>query len=153
MYDRPQLLKGTIRKVKTGEGNVYVTVAHDEFGHPREVFATRGKGGTCDSAYIDAITRLVSLALQSNVNPSSIVAQLAGITCHPGFDTRIVGSVSDAIALTLEEDIGRSSWGPTTQAASVSTAVNGNLCPDCQQNSMVPDGGCSYCRECGYSAC
>jgi hypothetical protein len=40
------------------------------------------------------------------------------------------------------------------------TAMEGNesftarlpICPDCRQR-MIPEGGCSYCPFCGYSAC
>lgn len=108
MFKRPAILQGVIRKLGTGEGNVYITISHDSEGNPREVFATRGKGGTCDAAFIDALTRMVSVSLQFGLPPETVVAQLKGINCHPVYyEGRLVGSVADAISIALQEDLDR----------------------------------------------
>lgn len=165
MFNRSRLLKGYTRKVQTGEGNVYITVTHDSEGVTREVFATRGKGGTCDAAHIDALTRMISLLLQNDVRVEPIIHQLKGIVCHPAYDVRKVGSVADAIALALEEDNQR--FNEEVDAAldgalaSYKSEVDrgqeesvGNMCPDCNQMAMVPQGGrCEVCQECGFSNC
>lgn len=149
MYTRLRNLKGNTRQIRTGEGNIYITVTHDNEGNPREIFATRGKGGTCDAAFIDALTRLVSLALQHDIPVGSIVKQLHGITCHPGFDTRVVGSVPDAMSLALEEDMARQTQGSIEPEL---PGTLGNICSDCGVQ-MIPAGGCEYCPVCGESKC
>jgi ribonucleoside-diphosphate reductase alpha chain len=132
---RPKRLHGFTDQVQTGDGNIYVT-----YNPPLEIFATRGKGGTCDAAYIEGLTRIVSLALRRGVDSKEIASQLAGITCHP-----IPGgalSVPDAIAqlLAAEED-----FSPPAKR-------NGNLCPDCQE-PLIHQEGCETCPSCGYSRC
>ena len=27
------------------------------------------------------------------------------------------------------------------------------ICPDCGCNRLIPDGGCFYCSQCGFSSC
>jgi len=36
--------------------------------------------------------------------------------------------------------------------ASVFIAVKATRCPECG-SSLIPDGGCFFCRSCGYSLC
>ena len=101
--DRPVEITGVTRRVRTGHGNMYVTVNADGGGRPFELFALLGKAGGCDAAQIEAITRLVSLALRSGIDPEEIVRQLKGITCCPAWDNGdLVRSCPDAIALTLD---------------------------------------------------
>ena len=59
----------------TAYGNLYVTVNEDSQG-PFEVFAQMGKAGGFFSAQTEAITRLISLALRSNVAIEEIIAQI-----------------------------------------------------------------------------
>ena len=104
--DRPVEMTGRTRRVHTGHGNMYVTVNLDEHGQPFEVFATTGKAGTCDSALTEAVTRLVSLALRSGVDPGEVVRQLRGITCHPFVDEGVTtNSGPDAIAVVLGDQL------------------------------------------------
>lgn len=99
---RPELLQGTTRKVKTGCGNLYITVTKDETGNPFEVFTSMGKAGGCASAQCEAISRLVSLALRCGIETGEIVKQLKGISCH---QNNGVKSCADAIGITLEENL------------------------------------------------
>jgi len=66
---RPDIIKGTTRAMKTGCGTLYVTVNEDEEGLPFEVFNHIGKAGGCASSQSEAIGRLVSLSLRSNIAP------------------------------------------------------------------------------------
>jgi len=99
---------GTTTKVSTGCGNLYVTINNDEADQPFEVFMQMGKAGGCAMSQLEAIGRLVSLALRSGVNVDSIVNQLRGIRCpSPSWEKgggRIF-SCSDAIARIIERRI------------------------------------------------
>jgi ribonucleoside-diphosphate reductase alpha chain len=75
---RPEILDGFTARIKTGMGQLYVTVTEYE-GQPFEVFATIGKSGRSTTAKTEAIGRLVSLALRSGVDVSQIIEQLKGI--------------------------------------------------------------------------
>src|SRR5215218_6162602 len=61
---RPDLLRGTTRKMSSPLGDVYVTINEDDGQQPFEVFATLGKAGSIAMADTEAIGRLISLALR-----------------------------------------------------------------------------------------
>jgi len=105
---RPSIMQGVTYKINTPYGNLYVTVNEDGQG-PFEVFAAMGKAGGFFSAQTEAITRMISLALRSNVAIEEVIAQLKGIR---GPDVSfnedgMVFSLPDAIAKVLEKHIKR----------------------------------------------
>ena len=129
---RPQSVRGVTERVRTGHGNMYVTINFDEQGQPFEVFGNLGKAGGCDSAQLEVISRLVSLALRSGIEPSAILEQMRGITCCPAWDNgTLVRSAPDAVALAMERQIngpeGRAALGRGVQMAFAPEVVyNGN---------------------------
>jgi len=105
---RPDIMQGITYKMNTAYGNLYVTINEDGQG-PFEVFAALGKAGGFFSAQTEAITRLISLSLRSNVAVEEIIAQLKGIR---GPDVSfssdgVVFSLPDAVAKVLEKHIKR----------------------------------------------
>ena len=101
--ERPRKIQGITERVRTGHGNMYVTVNLDEAGHPFEVFGTMGKAGGCDAALLEAVSRLVSLALRAGIDTSEVTRQLRGITCCPAWDDgTLVRSGPDAVAIVLD---------------------------------------------------
>ena len=100
---RPQKLPGTTYSIRTGCGEMYITINEDH-EHMFEVFATMGKAGGCASSQIESIGRLISLALRSNVDPNQIVKQLSGISCHQSLtvDNIKIMSCADAIAKIIK---------------------------------------------------
>jgi len=145
--DRPELLHGITSKIKTGFGNLYITI-NTHNGRPFEVFAQIGKSGYDTMADTEAICRLISLALRSGVDVEEITEQLRGI----GGDTPVFGSgglirsVPDAIAKVLQKHFGNG------KGMKADTDLKALVCPDCSSN-MKAESGCIYCPECGYSRC
>jgi len=141
---RPDTLSGFTRKIRTGYGNLYVTVNTRE-GRPFEVFAHIGKSGYTTMADTEAICRLVSLALRAHVPVGQIIKQLRGI----GGSSQVfsngakVTSIPDAIAQVLQSRFGDDSS---------QSEVPGEVCPECS-GIMTFEGGCFACRSCGYSNC
>ena len=45
---RPQTLSSITDRVRTGHGNLYVTITFDEYDQPFEVFTNLGKAGSSD---------------------------------------------------------------------------------------------------------
>ena len=124
---RPPAIHGVTERVRTGHGNMYVTVNFDENNRPFEVFGNLGKAGGCDSAQLEAISRLVSLALRSGIDPSAVLEQLRGITCCPAWDDgTLVRSGPDAVALALE----RQTYGSDSRAVSPGQAVQMAFAPE-----------------------
>ncbi len=162
---RPTLTRGTSEKVKTGCGNLYVTINEDEEGLC-EVFTTIGKSGGCTSSQSEATSRMISLALRSGVDPAAIVEQLKGIRCPmPSWDRgTVILSCADAIGKAIERylssngrnggarkrDAARSESLPTGNGV-VSTGYNPE-CPECGTMLELAEG-CVVCRSCGYSRC
>lgn len=105
---RPDVVQGITYKMNTAYGNLYVTINEDSQG-PLEVFAMLGKAGGFFSAQTEAITRLISLSLRSNVAVEEIIEQLKGIR-GPDVsftDGGVVFSLPDAISKILEKHIKR----------------------------------------------
>ena len=101
--DRPAMLNGITRRVRTGRGNLFVTVNMASDSRPFEVFATHGKAGGNDAAMAEAVSRMASLALRSGINPIDVSEQLRGITDVPAWDEgEMIRSVPDAIASVLD---------------------------------------------------
>lgn len=103
---RSKVVQGHTHKVITGCGNLYVTVNRDEKGLI-EVFTHLGKTGQCGAAQTEAICRVVSVALRSDVEPEVLVKQLKGIRCpSQAIDNGVnILSCADAIAHVIEEEI------------------------------------------------
>ena len=177
---RPQSIHGVTERVRTGHGNMYVTINFDENERPFEVFGNLGKAGGCDSAQLEAISRLVSLALRSGIDPAAVLEQLRGITCCPAWDEgTLVRSGPDAVALALERHTagadGTAASGGAVQMAFAPEVVhsgngNGNghengvlqgnggvqltgrRCPDCN-TPVIYQEGCLMCVSCGWNKC
>ena len=166
---RPQQIKGVTERVRTGHGNMYVTINFDDEDKPFEVFGTLGKAGSCDSAQLEAISRLVSLALRSGIEPHEVISQLRGITCCPAWDSgTLVRSSPDAVALALErqlaeeaDDLARRATDAVQlkfSAEPVRLGMNGNgdyvtrKCPDCNA-PVIAQEGCLMCVSCGWNRC
>ncbi len=162
-------------RIRTGHGTMYVTINVDDDGRPFEVFTALGKGGSSDSAQLEAVSRLISMALRAGVDPESIISQLRGITDDPVWDSGVlVRSAPDAVALALSRAVGGEGPSPygaqfalfkrdavdrgTTGTVAVADGpteggVSGwGRCPECS-GPLVSQEGCLMCRECGYNKC
>ncbi len=166
---RPELTTGVTRRIRTGCGNLYVTINEDEQG-PVEVFCQMGKAGGCAASQSEALSRMVSLALKSHVPVGEIVNELKGISCHRlawQNGNRIL-SCADALGKALEWHEGAEQKDDDQDKKSVidasvinadhssSSSAMGNLagaCPFCG-GPLKYESGCVSCAlECGYSEC
>jgi len=100
---RQDVMEGSTRKIRTGCGNLYVTVNEDGEGNLFEIFNQIGKAGGCAASQSEAIGRLVSLAFRSGIEPEDVIRQLKGISCHMPvwYQDGKVLSCSDAIAKAI----------------------------------------------------
>lgn len=156
---RPEVLKGVTRLMKTGCGNLYVTINKDQEEKLFEVFTNIGKAGGCAASQAEAIGRLISLALRSGIEPEEIVKQLKGISCHAPVwsGNGKITSCSDAIAKAIEAEIRRSSYNlqkkdaPQIDSKSDEVAHYG-ACPECG-SFLSYEEGCVICHSCGFTRC
>src|SRR3989449_8358586 len=104
---RPDLLKGATRRVETPLGTMYVNITEDDKGQPFEVFISLGKAGRALMADVEAIGRLISLALRSGIPLKEIYRQLRGISSDRavGLGPHKVLSVPHAIGVAFEKGV------------------------------------------------
>ena len=156
---RARVTRGITERVATGCGNIYVTVNSDDYGIC-EVFSSLGKAGGCASAQLEAISRLISLALRSGVDVAAVVKHIRGIRC-PSIaweQGHSVLSCPDAIASVLERQIKGDSKGDIDGEKTDTTDYPGEAmklggqCPECG-GILVYQEGCQICHGCGYTKC
>jgi len=145
--DRPTTLSGITDKIKTGYGNLYVTINTLD-DKPFEVFAQIGKSGYSTMADTEAICRLISLALRSGIPVDKIIEQLYGIggASQVFQEGGLIMSIPDAIAKVLNRHFG------TNQNANQDRDLTYEFCPDCG-GKLDHDSGCVVCSQCGFSKC
>jgi len=145
--DRPTTLSGITDKIKTGYGNLYITINTLD-GKPFEVFAQIGKSGYSTMADTEAICRLISLALRSGIAVNKIIEQLYGIggASQVFQEGGLIMSIPDAIAKVLKKHFG------TNQSANRDRDLTYEFCPDCGAK-LDHDSGCVVCPQCGFSKC
>lgn len=170
---RPTNTTGITRRIRTGEGTLYITVNEDENGLC-EVFTAIGKAGGNAAAQSEAISRLISLALRSGIDPMAIIKQLKGISGpNPTWeDGRLILSTPDAIGKALDDYLNdkennkqlsddtssssqftmaseREIYGEKITDFTYKNIVN---CPDCG-GPVQHQSGCITCPSCGFSKC
>ena len=102
---RPETLKGVTRRVETPLGTLYVTITEDDRGQAFEVFMSLGKAGGALMADVEAMGRLISLALRSGIPMRELHRQLRGISSDRvmGLGPNKVLSVPDAVGIAMEK--------------------------------------------------
>jgi ribonucleoside-diphosphate reductase alpha chain len=179
---RPKETYGVTRRVRTGEGTLYITLNHDEEGLS-EVFTTIGKAGGNAAAQAEAMSRLISLALRSGIDANEVIKQLKGISGpNPVWENgTLILSTPDAIGKAMENHLkeypkNKSAKGvvDTRTFKSANTTITSSpgfdilgsestdgeentsktmiACPECGA-TLLHESGCVTCHNCGYSRC
>ena len=160
---RPTTTAGQTRRMRTGDGTLYITVNEDENGLC-EVFTTIGKAGGTVAAQTEAISRLISLSLRSGVDPNSIINQLKGISGpNPTWeDGQLILSTPDAIGRALETFVNGDAPQKDNKSqfeiaddnpSPTKIKADGMYCKECDTHGIVDEGGCLVCKDCGWSKC
>lgn len=103
---RPTTTTGITTQFKTGCGKMYLTVNSDDHGIC-ETFARTGSKGGC-AGLTEGVSRLVSLALRSGIDPENIIDQLCSVECKVSISKAdaLGKSCPDAIGKVLKEMMG-----------------------------------------------
>jgi ribonucleoside-diphosphate reductase alpha chain len=177
---RPELLRGATRRLETPLGTLYVTITEDDRGQPFEVFMSLGKAGGALMADVEALGRLISLALRSGIPIKEIYRQVRGISSDRtiGLGPNKVLSVPDAVGIAIErymqekqgiqQELLPGSAAVLTQVPAAPQAAGGpggeqmvlgglqetlsGACPDCGSQLEFAEG-CMKCHVCGFSEC
>jgi len=115
-------------------------------GKPVEVIVTLGKSGTDESAWSEAVGRLISMALQSDFPLTRICKKIRGVkgdlSCFVKFDENqekpmMIYSVPDLVAKLLE-----------FKYIKDSIIIEGaSECPSCHQRTFIYENGCMLCKN------
>ena len=150
-FKRPNKLNSETFKIETGNGTMYVTVT-DDGGKPVEVFLFLGKSGQTLNTFTEALGRLLSLSLQSDVPLEKLTKTLIGINSDMSVWHRFedadqrptqILSIPDGIAKLLNKYyVGKE----------IVVSNGGEKCPKCE-GVMSATEGCFSCASCGYSKC
>jgi ribonucleoside-diphosphate reductase alpha chain len=167
--NRPRVTHGVTLLMNTGCGKMYVTVNEDQRG-ACEVFTQLGKSGGCTASQAEAVSRLISLALRSGINPEEIVYQLKGIRCpSPTLaEGGAILSCADAIAKALQNyqrdkmvpdlfEAKDAAVQPATSTETLPQTAGENIDiseilktkPPINMNKRDMVGSCPQCPECG----
>jgi ribonucleoside-diphosphate reductase alpha chain len=79
-YNRKDVETGLTKKKLVACTNLYITINHDEHNNLIEAFIRPSKRGGCE-ANLEAVGRLISLALRYKIPLVEIINQLRGIRC------------------------------------------------------------------------
>ena len=141
----------TVRECTSCVKSLYVTVNKLENGKAFEVF-TNASGGC--KTNINTLSRLISLALRSGVKASRIIDELRANQCPACQLLRRQGNeeialscsnaIADAIELALEVE---------DKKEDNDDAVIKRPCPSCGKKTLIPEGKCVTCSNCGWSKC
>jgi ribonucleoside-diphosphate reductase alpha chain len=179
---RPELLRGATRRLETPLGTLYVTITEDDRGQPFEVFMSLGKAGGALMADVEALGRLISLALRSGIPMKEIYRQLRGISSDRviGLGPNKVLSVPDAVGIAIERWMQQKQGiqqellpgapevaepAPVVAQRASYPGLGGEqmmlggmqetlsgACPDCGSQLEFAEG-CMKCHVCGFSEC
>jgi ribonucleoside-diphosphate reductase alpha chain len=179
---RPELLRGATRRLETPLGTLYVTITEDDRGQAFEVFMSLGKAGGALMADVEALGRLISLALRSGIPMKEIYRQLRGISSDRviGLGPNKILSVPDAVGIAIERWMqekqgiqqellpGAPASAELAPVVAQRAAVAGlggeqivlggmqetlsGACPDCGSQLEFAEG-CMKCHVCGFSEC
>ena len=179
---RPELLRGATRRLETPLGTLYVTITEDDRGQPFEVFMSLGKAGGALMADVEALGRLISLALRSGIPMKEIYRQLRGISSDRviGLGPNKILSVPDAVGIAIERWMQEKQGiqqellpgvpvsaepAPVVAQRAPAAGLGGEqmmlggmqdtlsgACPDCGSQLEFAEG-CMKCHVCGFSEC
>ena len=159
---------GLKRKIKGGCGSLHVHVDFDmETGKMSEVFINKGGSGGCNSN-LNALSRMISIALRGGIDVKDIADQLASTINCPSFasarakgiDLSPGSSCAGAVGKVLIE-LNKEFQKMYAMMKNVEEEVEEEQneimglkeCPECGERTLQMTGGCMQCSNCSYSKC
>jgi adenosylcobalamin-dependent ribonucleoside-diphosphate reductase len=181
LFERTGRLVGYTDMVKLtapdGTRRGFLVTVNLQGDHPVEVILTSGKAGDEANADSEALGRVISKALQYGVPVNEIIKTMRGINggLYGNYQGRFVTSKADLIAVALETNVKvkeEAQPKPAAEAQAPFVAVARHLdgdnvgfslvgkgktglgkCPECGDENLVREEGCTKCYSCGYSKC
>ncbi len=150
---RPRTLDGKTYKIKDPTGNIYVTLNYlEENGKktPWEIFMFSSNE---NQEMYAALGKTLSAVMRRTDDIDFLIEDLKSIrssTEAGGYFTPEYGFIKSRpqhISFILEEFV------KFTKGSANNKEVQYEICPECKENSLVREGGCSKCISCLFSKC
>ena len=158
---RPAKIRvGMTHEIMTGHGKVYFTVNLDKAGRPCEVFTNGAKNGSVNAANLEAMGRLISIALQEGTPIEKLAKTIENIndgTCvwdrlDEGDDKpACITSIPDAMGKVLRRFYcGLKEIPAVAESKPAAAAPQGSVkrCSKCNSVMYFVEG-CEFCPQCG----
>lgn len=168
---------GLKRTLVTGCGTLHCEAFFDPItGELRECYLSKGSTGGCNNFMI-SLSRMISLAARGGVGIEAILDQLKSCGVCPSYAVRTatkkdtskgsccpvaVGNalremhkeIQDIICACGDNNLIEHSTPLVGNPVVVNKqAVELEECPSCHENTLIHQGGCVGCSNCGYSKC
>lgn len=152
---RPKITKAEIEEFQVGCGKLYITVGEVN-NQPFETFTNLGNAGVCPG-FSAGLSRMVSLALRSGIDPDDVIDQLTSVTCANCRGKKTdAKSCPDAYGKALKRKFKKQAKEQKiVNEADETVAIIKNdfaLCPECGAKLNFSEG-CVSCTSCGFSKC
>lgn len=146
---------GLERHLTTGCGSLHVCAFFTEDGKLQNTYLSKGSSGGCNN-YMIGLSRMISLAARNGVGIEAIVDQLNSTGVCPSYAVRKAtkndvspGSCCAMAVGNALMDMYREITGESNTVVLDSTAPK---CPKCGE-PVIQEGGCTICKNCGWSKC
>lgn len=155
---------GLKRKISGGCGSLHVQAFFDiETGKMTEVFINKGGSGGCNSN-LNALSRMISIALRGGINIEDIADQLNSTINCPSFASARAKGLLLSIGSSCPNAVGRvliemnKEFQEMFKPKKVEEKIieekidNKERCPECSE-PLTRTGGCIQCPNCSWSKC
>lgn len=162
---------GLKRKLTGGCGSLHLQVYFsNETGKMTEVFVNKGGSGGCNSN-LNALSRMISIALRAGVDVNDIADQLSSTINCPSFASSRAKGINLSPGSSCASAVGKALIDMNKQFQQMWVLMNQEEvneeeddvqevkliglkeCPECGEKTLQMTGGCMQCSNCSYSKC
>ena len=149
-------LIGLKRKLITGCGSLHCSAFFDpETKELREVYLSKGSTGGCNNFMI-GLSRMISLSARAGVSMKDIIDQLDSCGVCPSYAVRRATKKDTSPGACCPTAVGKALIEMHNELINKekkeTNTSNEAKCPTCGE-SLIQEGGCIICKNCGYSKC
>jgi ribonucleoside-diphosphate reductase alpha chain len=151
---RPKVTKAEVEEFNVGCGKLYITVSEVN-EQLFETFTNLGTAGVCPG-FSAGLSRMVSLALRSGIDPEDIIDQLTSVTCANCRGKKTdAKSCPDAYGKAIKRKFKQIIKEHQKEQKNEAVEIKEDkdiLCPECGEQLKFSEG-CNLCISCGFSKC
>jgi len=158
---RPELLEGKTYKCKWGDTNYYVTINDEiteEGRKPFELFINSKSAG--DAEWVAALTRMISAIFRRGGHVDFLSEELEQVYSATGgqwIEQKYVPSKVAMLGGVIRrhlDGLDGTTAAPVEEIGDEQSPVQTfEICPSCNQHSLIRLEGCDMCIQCDYSTC